>query len=284
MGIEKVGVVGCGTMGAGIVEVCARAGHTTIVREVNDDFLTKGLARLRGSLARAVERGKLEQTAMDETLARVSGTTVLADLADCDLVIEAAIENMAEKHHIFTALDSVCPPHAIFASNTSSLPIIEMAAATKRADRIVGFHFFNPAPVMRLVELVRTIASSDETVAIMRSFGESLGKTVVLAKDTPGFIVNLLLVPYLLDAVRAYERGVASREDIDQGMVLGCGHPQGPLALLDLVGIDTTYYIANILYDEYKEARYAPPPLMKRMVLAGHLGRKSGKGFYDYQK
>jgi 3-hydroxybutyryl-CoA dehydrogenase len=271
-------------MGAGIVEVCARAGYTTVVREVNDALLARGLERVRGSLAKAVERGKLEQGTMEATLARLKGTTSLADLGDCDLVIEAAIENMAEKRLVFTALDAACPPATIFASNTSSLPIIEMAAATKRPDRVVGLHFFNPAPVMKLVELVRTIASSDETVATARAFGQSLGKTVVLAKDSPGFIVNLLLIPFLLDAVRALENGVASREDIDQGMVLGCGHPQGPLALLDLIGIDTTYYIANIMFDEFKDARYAPPPLMKRLVLAGHFGRKTGKGFYDYGK
>lgn len=284
MQIAKVGVVGCGLMGAGIAEVCARAGYRTRVREVDDGLLSKGLARLRASLAKAVERGKLSQEGMDEALERISGTIDLADFRDCDIVIEAAIEKMEEKRQIFSTLDAVCPPHSILASNTSSLPVVEMAAATKRPDRVVGLHFFNPAPVMKLVELVQTITASDETIATARSFAESLGKTVILAKDTPGFVVNLLLVPYLLDAVRALEKGVASREDIDQGMVLGCGHPMGPLALLDMVGIDTCYYIANIMFDEFKEARYAPPPLMRRMVMAGHCGRKTGKGFYDYSK
>lgn len=282
MTIRRVGIVGCGTMGAGIAEVCARAGYETIVQEISDDLLGRGLARIRASLAKAVERGKLDQTVMQAALALLRGTTSLSDLAASDIIIEAATEDAEAKRRIFSALDEVCPPATIFASNTSSLPIIELAAATRRPDRFAGLHFFNPAPVMRLVELVRTIATGEETVAELRAFGESLGKTVILAKDSPGFIVNRLLVPYLLDAVRALESGLASREDIDQGMVLGCGHPQGPLAFLDLIGIDTTYYIANIMFEEFKDARYAPPPLMKRMLLAGRLGRKTGRGFYDY--
>ncbi|MCL5961714.1 MAG: 3-hydroxybutyryl-CoA dehydrogenase [Chloroflexi bacterium] len=269
-------------MGGGIAQVCAQAGYETTVTEINDEFLAKGLDRIKSNLAKSVEKGRLSQGQMDETLGRLKGTIHLEDLKDSDLIIEAAIENIEEKRRIFTTLDALCPPTAIFASNTSSLPIIEMAAVTKRRDQFLGIHFFNPAPVMKLVELVRTITTSDETMTVAREFGESVGKTVVISKDTPGFIVNLLLVPYLLDAIRAYETGVATREDIDQAMVLGCGHPMGPLTLADFIGLDTVYYISNIMFDEFKDTRYASPPLLRRMVLAGQHGRKAGKGFYDH--
>ncbi|MCL5266416.1 MAG: 3-hydroxybutyryl-CoA dehydrogenase [Chloroflexi bacterium] len=282
MAIRKVGVVGCGLMGSGIAQTCAASGYDVVIAEVSQELLDKGMDRLRGFLADGVKRGKMTQEQVDAILSRIKPTVSLKDFADRDLIVEAIIENMAEKRKLYAELDKICPPHTIFASNTSSLTIIEMAAATKRLDRFIGLHFFNPVPLMKLVEVVKTICSSDEVIQEARAFAESLGKKPVLAKDTPGFIVNLLLVPYLLDAVRVYENGLASREDIDTAMVLGCGYPMGPLTLLDLVGLDTTYYIANILFEEFKEPKYAAPPLMKRMVLAGQLGRKSGKGFYDY--
>ncbi|HNP71578.1 MAG TPA: 3-hydroxybutyryl-CoA dehydrogenase [Kouleothrix sp.] len=282
MEIRKVGVVGCGLMGGGIAQVCAQAGFDTVVREVSQDLLDKGVARIAAILEKDVGKGKLAPEARDAALARLQPTTALDPFAECQLVIEAIVENLGAKRELFGALDGLCPPETIFASNTSSLTIIEMAAATKRADRFAGLHFFSPVPVMKLVEVVRSVASSDATVAELKAFGAALGKTVVEAKDTPGFIVNRLLVPYLLDAVRVLEAGVATREDIDEGMKLGCGHPMGPLTLLDFVGLDTIYYIANIMFDEFKEPRFAPPPLLKRLVLGGRLGRKSGKGFYDY--
>ena len=284
MEIKKVGVVGCGLMGSGIVEACARAGYTVVVREVNEDLLQKGLSRLKGSMAKGVERGKLPQADMDAALARITGTTSLDDLQGCDLVIEAVLENMAEKKSVFAALDTLLAPQAIIASNTSSLCITEMASVTKRGDKVLGLHFFNPVPVMPLLEIVRTILTSEETMAIAKQFGASLGKTMVVAKDAPGFIVNLLLIPYALDAVRALENGVASKEDIDTAVKLGLNHPMGPLTLLDFVGLDTTLFIADAMYQEFKDPRYAAPPLLRRMVLAGHLGRKSSKGFYDYGK
>jgi len=284
MEIKKVGVVGCGLMGSGIVETCARAGYAVVVREVNDDLLQKGLGRLKGSLAKGVERGKLAQADMDAALARITGTTSLDDFRGCDIVIEAVLENMAEKKSVFAALDAILAPHAIIASNTSSLCITEMASVTRRGDKVLGLHFFNPVPVMPLLEIVRTILTSEETLAIARQFGASLGKTMVVAKDAPGFIVNLLLIPYALDAVRALENGVASKEDMDTAIKLGLNHPMGPFTLLDFVGLDTTLFIADAMYQEFKDPRYAAPPLLRRMVLAGHLGRKSGKGFYDYSK
>jgi len=284
MEIKKVGVVGCGLMGSGIVEACARAGYTVVVREVNDDLLQKGLGRLKGSLAKGVERGKLAQADMDAALARITGTTSLDDFRGCDIVIEAVLENMAEKKSVFAALDGILAPQAIIASNTSSLCITEMASVTRRGDKVLGLHFFNPVPVMPLLEIVRTILTSEETLAIARQFGASLGKTMVVAKDAPGFIVNLLLIPYALDAVRALENGVASKEDMDTAIKLGLNHPMGPFTLLDFVGLDTTLFIADAMYQEFKDPRYAAPPLLRRMVLAGHLGRKSGKGFYDYSK
>ena len=280
--IKKVGVVGCGLMGGGIVEAAASFGFPVIALEVTDALLDKGMARIEKSLNRAVEKGKRTAEQKDATLAQITRTTRLEDLADCDLVVEAIVENLDLKRKLYAELDTIVKPDAIFASNTSSLSITEMAAATGRRARFCGLHFFNPVPVMKLVEVVRTIDTSDETYTLVVEFACALKKTVVTAKDSPGFVVNLLLVPYLLDAVRALEKGVASREDIDAGMKLGCGHPMGPLELLDFVGLDTTYYIAEIMFDEFKDGRYAAPPLLKQMVAAGYLGRKSGRGFYDY--
>ena len=282
MQIKKVGVVGCGLMGSGITEVCARSGYEVVVREVNDELLQRGLGRIQKSLGKGVSRGKLSQEEADQALARIQGTLDLADFADCDLVVEAAVENMALKKEIFAKLDGILPPHAVLASNTSSLCITEMASVTGRGDKVLGIHFFNPVPVMPLIEFVRTILTSDQTMQIAHEFGASLGKTMVTAKDTPGFIVNRLLIPYILDAVRVYEDGLASKEDIDTAIRLGLNHPMGPLTLLDFVGLDTCLFIADAMYEEYKDPRYAAPPLLRRMVLAGHLGRKSGKGFYDY--
>jgi 3-hydroxybutyryl-CoA dehydrogenase len=284
MKIQKVGVLGSGLMGSGIAEVCARAGYPTVVREVNEELLEKGMERIRGSLDKAVEKGKLEAAKRDEAAALLSGTVDLAAFEDCDLVVEAIVENPDEKRQTFTALDTAVKPEAIFASNTSSLTITQLAMSTKRPDRFVGLHFFNPVPVMKLVEVVRTLATSDDTFQTAFGFVKSLGKEPVAARDNSGFIVNRLLVPYILDAIRAYEEGVGSLEDIDKAMQLGCGYPMGPFALLDFVGLDTTYYIANIMFEEYREKRFAPPPLLKQMVLAGRLGRKSGRGFYDYSK
>jgi len=283
MEIKKVGVVGCGLMGSGIAEVCARAGYRVIVREVNEDLLQKGLARIQKSLTTAATKGKLTSDQATQAWARIHGTMSLADFSSCDLVVEAAVENMALKKEVFAELDGVLAPHAILASNTSSLCVTEMASATRRGDKVLGIHFFNPVPVMPLIEFVRTILTSDETMAVAREFGASLGKTMVTAKDTPGFIVNRLLVPYLLDAVRVYEDGLATREDIDTAIKLGLNHPMGPLTLLDFVGLDTCLFIADAMFQEYKDRRYAAPPLLRRMVLAGQLGRKSGKGFYEYQ-
>lgn len=282
MEIRRVGVVGCGLMGSGIAETCVRSGYETVVSEVDEQTLQAGLKRLEQSMNTAVARGKLSADAAAEARGRLRGTTHLEELAACDLVIEAIVENVDAKRRLFTELDRVCQPGAILASNTSSIPIIQMASVTSRPARVLGMHFMNPVPVMRLVELVRCVTTSDETLQTAREFAASLGKRVIVAPDRAGFIVNRLLVPYLLDAVRLLEAGVASREDIDVGMVLGCGMPMGPLTLLDFVGLDTTYSIANILYDEFKDPRYAPPPLLKQMVLAGYHGRKSGRGFYNY--
>jgi len=280
--IKTVGVIGCGLMGSGIAEVCARAGYDTLVREVDEELLATGIERVRRSMGTAVERGKVSADDRDAALGRLRGTARLDEMADRDLVIEAVIENLAEKRQVFAALDAICPPHAILASNTSSIPIIEMASVTKRPDRVLGMHFMNPVPVMRLIEVVRAITTSEQTLATARAFGESLGKRVIVAQDRAGFIVNMLLVPYLLEAIRMYENGFASREDIDLGMTLGTNHPMGPLTLLDYVGLDTTYYIANILFDEFRQPHYAPPPLLKQMVTAGFHGRKTGRGFYNY--
>jgi 3-hydroxybutyryl-CoA dehydrogenase len=279
-----VGICGCGLMGSGIAEVASKAGVNVIVREINDDLLRKGMSRIEGSLARAVEKGKLDASTKTEILSRIKGTTRLDDLRDCDLICEAIIENIDEKAKLYKDLDKIIKKDAIFASNTSSLSITEMGAVTSRPTQFIGLHFFNPVPVMKLVEIVRTVATSDETYQTARAFAEKVGKTIVTCKDRPGFIVNVLLVPYLLDAVRAYQDGVATREDIDTGMKLGCGHPMGPLELTDFIGLDTIYYIAEILFEEFKDHHYAAPPLLKTMVKAGYLGRKSGRGFYDYGK
>jgi 3-hydroxybutyryl-CoA dehydrogenase len=282
MTIQKVGVVGCGLMGAGIAQVAAAAGFHTVVREVSGEIVEKGLKNIDKNLARLVEKGSLDESKKAEIRGRLKGTTALEDLKDCDVVIEAIIEQLPAKRELFSALDALCPASTIFASNTSSLTITEIATATKRPERFVGLHFFNPVPVMKLVEVVRTIATDPAVYEEMVAFGAKLGKTPVRAHDSTGFIVNRLLVPYLLDAIRALEEGVGSIEDIDNSMKLGCGHPMGPLTLLDFVGLDTTYYISNIMFDEFHEKRFASPPLLKRMVLAGWNGRKSGRGFYDY--
>jgi 3-hydroxybutyryl-CoA dehydrogenase len=271
-------------MGSGIAQVCAQAGYETVVREVDPGVLEKGIGRVRKFLEDGVSKGKVQAADRDAILSRIRGTTAIEDLAACDLVIEAIVEKLEAKRELFAALDRTAEPGCIFASNTSSLSVTEMAAATHRPGRFVGLHFFNPVPIMKLVEVVRALTTEDAVLAEVKSFAESLGKTPVTAEDTPGFVVNRLLVPYLLDAIRLYESGVASREDIDNAMKLGCGYPMGPLTLLDFVGLDTTYSIANIMFDEFKQPQYAPPPLLKRMVLAGHHGRKSGKGFYDYSK
>jgi 3-hydroxybutyryl-CoA dehydrogenase len=284
MKIQKVGVLGCGLMGSGIAEICARSGYQTVVREVSESLLEKGVGRIRRSMDRAVEKGKLAAEDRDAAAGRLSGTVDLADLAGCDLVCEAIVENLDEKKKTFGALDEKVKEGALFASNTSSLTITQIAMATSRPERFVGLHFFNPVPVMKLVEVVRTLLTSDETFDAAFEFCRSLGKEPVACKDNSGFIVNRLLVPYLLDAVRAYEEGVGSLEDIDKSMQLGTGYPMGPFTLLDFVGLDTTYFIAEIMFDEYREKRFAPPPLLKQMVQAGRLGRKSGRGFYDYSK
>ncbi len=284
MEIKKIGICGCGLMGSGIAEVASKAGMTVVVREINDDLLKKGLGRIDKSLSRAVQKGKLDEAGKKAVIDKITGTTKLEDFRDCDLICEAVIENIDEKIKLYGDLDTIVKKDAIFASNTSSLSITEMGAATGRPDKFCGLHFFNPVPVMKLVEVVRTVATSEETFETAKAFGEKLGKVVVSCKDTPGFVVNRLLVPYLLDAIRALESGVATKEDIDTGMKLGCGHPMGPLELTDFVGLDTTYYIAEILFEEFKDHHYAAPPLLKAMVKAGYCGRKTGRGFYDYKK
>jgi len=282
--MKTVGVVGCGLMGSGIAQVSAQAGLTTWVREVDKPALEKGLGRIRKFLEDGVAKGKLTAEVRDETLGRIKGTTELQDLATCDLVIEAVVESLDAKRQVFSTLDKIVPAATVLASNTSSLSITEIAATASRPERVVGLHFFNPVPLMKLVEVIRALPTTDAAFEQAKGFVERLGKTAVVAKDTPGFVVNRLLVPYLLDAARIYESGVASKEDIDNGMKLGCGYPMGPLTLLDFVGLDTTLSIANIMFEEFKLPQYAAPPLLKRMVLAGYLGRKSGRGFYDYSK
>jgi len=282
MSIQKVGVLGCGLMGGGIAQVAAAAGFTTVVREVNQAALDKGLGRIRKFLEDGIAKGKVTAEQRDTTLSRLSGTTDFAALSDCDLVIEAIVEHLEEKVAAYTALDSIVKPATIFASNTSSLCITELAARTRRPDRFGGLHFFNPVPLMKLVEVVRALTTSDATYQTLFGFCQSIGKDPITAPDKPGFIVNRLLVPYLLDAIRCYERGLGTVEDIDKGMKLGCGYPMGPLTLLDFVGLDTTYFIANIMFDEFKDPMFAAPPLLKRMVLAGKHGRKTGEGFYKY--
>ena len=281
--ITTVGVLGGGLMGSGIAQVAAQAGFRTIVREVSDALGARARASIEKTLAKGIEKGKVTPEARDAALARISTTTDVADLASCDIVIEAVVEELDVKNALWRELHGVVPAHALFASNTSSLTIAAMAAASGRADRMVGLHFFNPVPLMKLVEVVRTVTTSDATFAAAMDFARRLGKEPIEAKDTSGFVVNRLLVPYMLDAIVALERGVGTVREIDVGMQLGAGHPMGPFTLLDFVGLDTTYKIAEIMFDEFREPRFAPPPLMKRMVLAGHFGRKSGKGFYDYQ-
>jgi len=280
--IKRVGVLGCGLMGSGIAQVAATAGYDTLVRDVSKEIWDRARAGIEKSLAKFVEKGKLTAAQRDTALKRLSFTTTTGDLERCDIIVEAVTEDLELKNALWKELDGRSPPAAIFASNTSSLTIAAMAAATRRADRFVGLHFFNPVPLMPLVEVVRTVTTSEDTFRRAFAFAKSLGKEAVTAKDNSGFIVNLLLVPYLLDAIRAVEHGVASVPDIDKAMQLGCGYPMGPLTLLDLVGLDTTYRIAEIMFTEYREQRYAPPPLLKRMITAGMNGRKSGKGFYDY--
>ena len=281
MEIKKVGVLGCGLMGSGIAQVSATAGLDVTVLEVEQRFLDKGFAGIEKSLAKFAEKGTLKED-QQAVRARLKGTTNMKDLADCDLVVEAVVENIAEKKKMYSALDEIVKADGIFASNTSSISITELMAATKRPHRFIGLHFFNPVPLMKLVEVVRTIATADDVYEAAYDFGKKLGKVPVRTSDKTGFIVNRLLVPYLLDAVRAYEEGVGSIEDIDTSMKLGCGYPMGPFTLLDFVGLDTTYYITHVMYDEFKERRFASPPLLKRLVMAGWYGRKTGKGFYDY--
>jgi 3-hydroxybutyryl-CoA dehydrogenase len=282
MTIHKVGVVGCGLMGAGIAQVSAQAGFPTMIREVSGELVEKGLKGIEKNLARLVEKGTISDAVKNEIRGRLKGTTSLDEMKECDVIVEAIIEQLPAKKDLFGSLDALCPPHTIFASNTSSLTITEIAAATRRPQRFVGLHFFNPVPVMKLVEVVRTIATDPAVYEEMVAFGTRLGKTPVRANDGGGFIVNRLLVPYLLDAIRALEEGVGCVADIDLSMKLGCGYPMGPLTLLDFVGLDTTYYISQIMFDEFKEKRFAAPSLLKRMVLAGWHGKKSGRGFYDY--
>jgi 3-hydroxybutyryl-CoA dehydrogenase len=280
--VKSVGVVGCGLMGAGIAQVSAQAGLTTLVREADPGLLDKGLGRIKKFLDGGVEKGKIPVAARDQTLANLSGTVRLEDLAACDLVIEAVTESIDVKREVFSTLDRVCAPDAVLATNTSSLSVTEIAACASKPERVLGLHFFNPVPLMKLVEVIRALPTNDASFERATAYVASIGKTAVITKDAPGFVVNRLLIPNILDAIRVYEAGLASREDIDNGMKLGCGHPMGPLTLLDFVGLDTTYAIANIMFEEFRETRFAPPPLLKRMVLAGHLGRKSGRGFYDY--
>ena len=282
--IKQVGIVGCGQMGSGIAQVSAQAGYQVISNEVSEELFQKGLRRITGFLDKAIEKGKLDSPTKEKILGNITGTTEFSELADCDLIIEAATEDMTTKKEIFAELDRICKPEAIFASNTSSLPIGDLSSVTGRRDKFVGLHFFNPVPIMKLVEVVRALDTSDETVNSAREFAESVGKTVVMAKDSPGFIVNVLLIPYLLDAIRQYERGLASRGDIDNAMMLGCGHPMGPLTLTDFIGLDTTLYIADIMLDQFRDSHYAAPPLLRRMVNAGYLGKKTGRGFYEYNK
>ena len=284
MKIQTVGVLGCGLMGAGIAQVCAAAGYKTIVREVQQTLVENGLDRIRKFLDEGVAKGKTPAEVRDRALANLSGTTTFDALKGCDLIIEAIVEDLNEKKTAYRVLESIVGLETILTSNTSSLCITELAASTRRPDRFAGLHFFNPVPVMPLVEVIRALTTSDETYQTVLSFARSLGKEAITAPDRPGFLVNRLLVPYLLDAIRAYEHGLGTMEDIDKGMKLGCGYPMGPFTLLDFVGLDTTYYIANIMFDEFREPAYAPPPLLKRMVLAGYLGRKSGRGFYTYQR
>jgi len=282
MAIKNVGVIGCGLMGSGIVQVAAQSGFQVLFVEASDDLVRRGLDRLRQTLEGLAARGKLDAKAKDDALGRIAGTTRLEDLKTSDLVIEAMTENQALKNETFARLDRICAPHALLTTNTSSCNVTAIAAATRRPGQVLGLHFFNPVPLMKLVEVVRTILTEDTAAREATEWVRAVGKVPVQAKDATAFIVNRLLVPYLLDAIRVYEGGLASLEDIDQAMKLGCGYPMGPFTLLDLVGLDTTMYVAEVMFEEFREPRYAPPPLLKRMVMAGQLGRKTGKGFYTY--
>ncbi len=284
MEIKKVGVVGCGLMGRGIAEITAKAGYNVVVSEINQQLLDQGLAAINASLSRAVAGGKTTEEEKSATLNRIKGTLNKGDFKDCDLVIEAAVENMELKKKIFSELDKICPEHAILATNTSCLSVIDIASATQRTEKVLGMHFFNPVPVMKLLELVKTITTSEDTLNTARAFGESVGKMIIVAPDTPGFIVNRLLIPFLIDAIRMVESGMATKEDIDKGVVLGLNHPMGPLTLGDFVGLETAYYICEAMYEDLKEPRFAPPILLKKMITAGQHGRKTGKGFYNYKK
>ena len=283
MEIKKVGVVGCGQMGGGIAQVCAQSGYPVVVSEINDELLNKGLSKINSFLSKSVEKEKITQQDKDSTLARIKGTTDTRDFGDCDLVVEAAVENMELKKKIFADLDKVCPQQAILATNTSCLSIIDVAMVTSRPDKVLGLHFMNPVPIMKLLEVVRTIATSDETLETGKTFGKSLGKTIVTARDTPGFIANYLEMPYLLNSMRVMDAGVATKEDIDTTMNLGFNHPMGPLTLCDLIGLDTVLFVVDAIYEETKDPQYAAPPILRKMVTAGWLGRKTGKGFYDYK-
>ena len=283
MEIRKVGVVGCGAMGSGIAQVCAQSGYQVVVSEVKDELLNKGLASINSFLTKSVEKGKVSQADKDATLARIKGTTNTRDFSDCDLVIEAAIEDMDVKQKIFAELDKICPKDAILATNTSTLSVIKIASVTTRPDKFLGLHFFNPVPLMRLLEVVKTIATSDETIEIGKSFGKSIGKAVVVAPDTPGFIVNRVGIAFWIEVIRMLEEGIATKEDIDTAITLGLGHPMGPFALRDLVGLDVSLQVATAMYEATKDPKYAPPTLLKNMVATGWLGRKTGKGFYQYE-
>ena len=283
MAFKKIGVVGCGLMGRGIAEVSAKTGYDVVVSEINRELLDKGMAAVKGSLARAVEKGKLAQADMDKTLGKIKGTTDMMDFKDCDLVVEAAIENLELKKKIFIDLDRICAPDAVLSTNTSCLSVMDVAAVTKRTDKVLGCHFFNPVPVMKLLELVKTITTSKETLDAAVEWGKSLGKTVIIAPDRPGFIVNRSFMPYMIEAFEMYEQGVASREDIDTGVQLGLNHPMGPLTLADMVGLDTLLFVTDAIYAETKNPKFVAPILLRKMVTAGQLGRKTGKGFYDYK-
>ena len=284
MQVKKVGILGCGLMGSGIVEVCAKSGYDVVVREVSDEFLNKGLGRLDASMNGAVEKGKLKKEERDAASARIKGTTKVSDLSSCDVIIEAIVEDRGAKKEIWQEIGKVARPDALLATNTSSIPLSSLAPATGNPTRFLGLHFMNPVPVMKLVEIVRGIQTSEETLSQGKAFIESLGKTTITAKDTPGFVINVLLIPFLCEAVRLVEAGVASPEDIDKGMELGCNMPMGPLKLGDFVGLDTTLNVAEVLFNEFKDPKYAAPPLLRRMVESGWHGKKTGRGFYDYSK
>jgi len=283
MEINKVGVIGCGSMGAGIAQISAQSGLDVIVREINEDLLSKGLASINKMLSKGVEKEKIAQKDMDEALARIKGTTAMEDFAECDLVIEAVVEDLDLKKKVFTELEKICPRHTILGTNTSCLSIIDIATVTSRPEKVLGLHFFYPVALMALLEIVRTISTSDETVEAAKAFGERVGKSVVIAQDTPGYIVNRLFIPYMLDAIRLYEAGVASREDIDMGVKLGLNYPMGPLTLADFTGVDIVYFVASAMYEQTKNPALIPPTLLQKMVAAGWLGRKTGKGFYEYK-